>query len=317
LSADTAGALGFPTRHAYDFSVLLTDFQSAPEMTGLGHLYLPEGAQGPAPAMVIVHGSGGISPGREHEYAQLFAQNGIAGFVVDYYSPRGATPDTPYVMKTMIASETDVLVDAYAALTFLAGHPGIDPARIGVIGFSYGGMATRYALDDRVAATLSPQGHRFAAHVDFYGPCHQVLGHPGTTGAPYLAVFGDQDNSVDPAACAGVHAAIAAAGSPVEVHILEGVGHAFENLQPREVIPNGYIRGCTFSFDPNTGALLIDGRPTPEAPAGASLDARLQIRAQLGSFVSHCLGVGYLMGRDEAAHEEATSLMMAFLRRRL
>lgn len=313
LASDTDGSVGFPTQHAYDFSVLLTDFGSAPTMTGFGHLYLPDVAAPPYPAMVILPGSGGITPGREHEYAELFAEHGIAGFVVDYYTPRGAMPDTPYFMKTMIASETDVLVDAYSALNFLSRHPGIDSRRIGVTGYSYGGMATRFALDDRVATILSPQGNRFALHADFYGPCHQVLGHDGTTGAPYLAVFGDQDNSVDAQACKSVHDTIAAAGSPVEVHIIPGAGHAWENLQPRQETPNPYIRGCQFSFDPATGHLLIDGRLVPHAPAGAGLQERLEIRAQLGSFVSDCLGQGYIVGRDEVAIAQSKSVLLRFL----
>lgn len=317
LSAETAGTLGFPTRHAYDFSVVLTDYQSAEEMTGIGHLYLPENVEGPVPAMIILHGSGGIKPGREHEYGELFAANGIAGFVVDYYSPRGATEDTPYFMKTMIASETDVLVDAYEALNFLAGHPGIDAQRVGVTGYSYGGMATRYALDDRVAKILSPQGNRFAAHADFYGPCHQVTGHSGTTGAAYLAVFGSQDDSIDPAVCETVHAEIEAAGSPTEVHIIEGAGHAWENDQPREEIPNPYIRGCTFSFATDTGHFLLDGELLPYAEPGSSLSERMSIRAQLGAQVGNCLGQGYIVGRDDDADAEAKSILLRFLREHL
>lgn len=317
LTASTAGTLTFPTRHAYDFSILLNDFESAPEMTGLGTLYLPEGAEGPVPAMVILHGSGGIAEGREHDYARLFAETGIAGFVVDYYLPRGVTPDTPYGMKTMVATETDVIVDAYAALNFLATHPEIDAERIGVIGFSYGGMGTRYTLDDRLATILSPQGNRFATHADFYGPCHQTLGHSGTTGAPYLAVFGDSDSSVDPEACAQVHKAISDAGSPLRVEILEGAGHAWENDQPREERPFPYVRGCSFTFDPVTGNLLIDGAEAANAPEGADLNARLNARTQLATYVSDCLFTGYIVGRDEAADAAAKSILMEFLNQHL
>lgn len=313
LSADTSGTLTFPTRHAYDFSVLLNGIGSAPEMKGLGHLYLPENKEQPVPAMIILHGSGGIQEGREHDYAQLFTENGIAGFVVDYYSPRGVTPETPYGMKTMVATETDVIVDAYAALDFLATHPAIDADRIGVIGFSYGGMATRYTLDDRLPEILSPSGHKFAVHADFYGPCHQVLGNNATTGAPYLAVFGDEDNSVDPAACAPVHQKIADAGSPVRVEILKGAGHAWENRQPREELPFPYIRGCTFTFHPETGNLIIDGRETQAAPPEAGLNERLNVRARLAGYVQDCLFTGYIVGRDDTADRSAKDILLEFL----
>jgi len=120
------------------------------------------------------------------EYAALFSKNGIAGFVVDYYAPRGVVETTPYVMKTMIATEVDVMSDAYSALKILGTHPSIDASKIGVTGYSYGGMATRYVLDDRLKSIMAPDVPPFALHMDIYGPCHQTLGHSGTTGAPYL-----------------------------------------------------------------------------------------------------------------------------------
>ena len=313
LDIDSSGTLSFPTKHAYDFSVVINDYESAPKMKGLGHLYLPANTNKPMPAMIILHGSGGIQPGREHEYAKLFAENGIAGFVVDYYTPRGVKDDTPYLLKTMIATEIDVLVDAYEALNFLSIHPGIDADRIGVIGFSYGGMATRYALDERVATILSPERHRFAVHVDFYGPCHQVIGSSKTTKAPYLAVFGDEDNSVHPPTCEKVHAEIRKSGSPTQVNIIKGAGHAWENEQPRTERPSPYIRGCEFSFDQASGDLLIDGKPTSTVYLDADLNARMNARAELSGFVQHCLNHGYIIGKDVEADRKAKSILLKFL----
>ena len=313
LDRMTEGELSFPTKHAYDFSVLLRDFESAPEIRGLGHLYLPKNKDIPIPAMVILHGSGGIKPGREHEYAKLFTENGIAGFVVDYYTPRGSTEDTPYLIKTMIATEIDVLVDAYAALRFLSTHPAIDAKRIGVIGFSYGGMATRFALDKRVANILAPFGLRFSAHADFYGPCHQILGSNTTTKAPYLAVFGDQDNSVHPETCETVHAEIENSGSPTQIEIIEGAGHAWENDQPRLESPSPYIRGCEFSFDPKMGDLLIDGKPTVSIDLNTDLSTRMNLRSQIANYVQHCLKHGYIIGKDAETDRRAKEVLLDFL----
>ena len=93
LGADDTGVIYFQTRSPYDFSRVLRGFDDLPSHSGKGTLVLPEGASAddPSPAMVILHGSGGIKEGREFAYADWFADNGIAGFVVDYYSPRGVT----------------------------------------------------------------------------------------------------------------------------------------------------------------------------------------------------------------------------------
>jgi uncharacterized protein len=50
--------------------------------------------------------------------------------------------------------------DTRNALTFLAKHPAVDPARIGVIGSSFGGAVAVYSggVDERVAAVISNGG---------------------------------------------------------------------------------------------------------------------------------------------------------------
>ncbi len=73
--------------------------------------------------MVILHGSGGISPGREHEYAKLLKENGIAAVAVDYYQPRGVTEDTNYMMKVNAVTEFDVITDTYSVYKLLQSSP--------------------------------------------------------------------------------------------------------------------------------------------------------------------------------------------------
>src|SRR5258708_10893961 len=50
--------------------------------------------------------------------------------------------------------------DTRNALTFLAQHPAVDPARIGLIGSSFGGAVAIYTggVDERVAAVISNGG---------------------------------------------------------------------------------------------------------------------------------------------------------------
>lgn len=318
LSSEQSGVIYFPTKSPYDFSRVLNGYDKAPDTTGKGTLVLPEGTTpyAPVPAMVILHGSGGISDGREFRYADLFAKNGIAAIVVDYYAPRGVTEETPYVMKTMAATEVDVMADAYAALKILGTHPAIDNTRIGVTGYSYGGMATRYVLDERLKKIMAPDVPPFALHMDIYGPCHQTLGHTGTTGAPYLAIYGDKDNSVHPETCAQVQADLREGGSPVEAHIMPGAGHAWENSRPQTTFGGAYVRGCAFSFDPQTGVFLVDGKagrfqPEPDM----SREERAAVRAGLGELAGSCVGQGYLVGSDPETDAKSKSIQLEFMKR--
>jgi len=317
LAADDEGVIYYPIKSPYDFSRILMGYDALEAHTGKGTLVLPKGvsADSPVPAMVIMHGSGGIKEGREMEYAQLFAANGIASLVIDYYEPRGVTEQTPYVMKTMIATEVDVMSDAYSALKILGTHPSIDTQKIGVTGYSYGGMGTRYALDERLKNIMAPDIPPFALHMDIYGPCHQTLGYSGTTGAPYLAIHGDADNSVDPALCQEVYKEIEVGGSKVESHVIAGAGHAWENADPLSEFGGSFVRGCKFSFDEN-GTFLVDGKsgrfqPTPEM----TRPQRAMVRAGLGELAGSCVGQGYTVGSNPEADKKSKAIQLEFMKR--
>ena len=317
LTADSQGDIFFTTRSPYDFSELLNNYQNTRQHTGRGQLLLPAAASAdnPVPAMIILHGSGGIAPEREPAYARFFADHGIAGFVLDYYSVRGATDASSYLLKTLSASDFDIVSDAYSALKVLGSHPAIDASRIGVTGYSYGGMATRYALDSRLKTIIAPDVPRFALHIDIYGPCHQTLGaEERTTGAPYLAIHGDRDNSVDPQQCARLREKLALS-SPVDSLVIAGAGHAWERNIPLDTYNFPYIRGCTFSFQPETGRPTINGQliaaPGPNATRGERALARVNIRR----IAPDCIKSGYIMGNDPKSYALAKAKMLAFMRK--
>jgi dienelactone hydrolase len=96
------------------------------------------------------------------------------------------------------------VADAYAGLAYLATRPEIDPHRAVLAGFSYGGMATKYAVYARMADALLPDGPRFAGHVAFHAPCIARFADGRTTGAPLLMLHGAQDALIRPARCAPV-----------------------------------------------------------------------------------------------------------------
>lgn len=315
LSENDQGTIRFPSKSPYDFSVLLTDYANAPDSVAQGDLFLPPNpsVSDPVPAMVILHGSGGLRDDREYEYARIFNAMGIAALVLDYYTPRGVTPDFTYIQKTLTTSETDIVVDAYAALRILGTHPLIDARKIGVTGYSYGGMATRYTLDTRIKALLAPDIPGFAAHADFYGPCHQTLGHNEFVPAAYLAVFGDSDNSVNPAQCEPVHQAIKDSGMPTEIIMMPGAGHAWENKIERKDYDYPFINNCAMSFTPDTGLPLINGKLVTHAEQGASRERRAYLRARIMMDAPECVGRGYLIGRDENANTIATQALKRFL----
>ena len=130
----------------------------------------------PGPAVLAVHGHGpgkaevcGLEPTEtpNGDYAHQLAQRGYVvlapdmrcfGERVDWNPPDKYACDTNLVHAVMagISPLTQNLFDARRCLDVLAGHPLVDPERIGMVGLSYGATITLFtaALDDRVAAAV-------------------------------------------------------------------------------------------------------------------------------------------------------------------
>src|SRR5580692_9445754 len=96
-------------------------------------LRMPDAAPRPSPAVVVAHGSAGPDS-RGPSYSRVLNAAGIPTLEIDMWTPRGLKGglDRP-------KSIPDTLPDVFGALCFLASDRAIDPQRIGIMGFSWGG----------------------------------------------------------------------------------------------------------------------------------------------------------------------------------
>lgn len=214
---------------------------SAEPTTALGYLYLPRpparGAPAPrsVPAVVLLHGAGGVLPAREHLYGRQLAAMGAAALVVDVF---GARRDRAagFTERLLEITETMALADAYAALRFLSQRPEIDPRRVALLGFSYGAMASTYGVWATAAERLAPGGERFAGHAAFYGPCIARFEERRTTGAPVLILYGEGDELIVPERCAEFAEELRRGGSRATVVSYPGALHQWDGGQPRRTV---------------------------------------------------------------------------------
>jgi dienelactone hydrolase len=315
--ASIAAAIGFTASEASFAQGTEVSFQSftpilyanalkkqGTALTVSATLFLPPGASAARkfPAMVVLHGSGGITPGRELEYGPKLNAIGVAVLVVDSYGSRGLTRLVPYDQRIARGTAANSLADAFAALSYLATRAEIDSRRIGVMGFSLGAMAARLAADRMFADVLAPRGLRFAAHADFYGPCIIHLRNPRPTGAPLLMLYGDRDESIDVAQCRRIEGTFAANGVKTRLVVFPGAAHGWEASEPvsRQNILNPVA--CSFILE-------ADGTATDEKsgkPLRTSEDSAAALR--------QCRREGYLFGSNPAAARAAMQELAAFLR---
>ena len=145
----------------YPYQTRDVQFESVPGVRLAGTIALPEGP-GPFPAVVFVTGSGPQNRDEElmgHKpflvIADYLARHGIASLRTD---DRGTASSTG---NFATATSADFADDAEAALRFLRAQPKINPARVGMIGHSEGGL---------IAPMVAARNHDVAFIVLLAGP---------------------------------------------------------------------------------------------------------------------------------------------------
>jgi len=243
------------------------------------------------PAVLILHGSSGVDARGDFHQEALNAA-GIATLQIDMWEARGVTG-----LGNRPAAPILTYPDAFSALAWLNAHPRIDPARIGVLGFSWGGVIS-LASAEQLYAGLFGGGLRFAAHVAHYPVCYgannvdiPALFPPATagtqflnlTGAPVLIQIGSEDDYDNGTArCVSLAAAVNPSNNGV-VSVAEypGAFHAWDRL----MIP-------VTALDPfaNEGSFFSTGQ-VPTVRIVPSVKQALQARQRALAFFMQHLGV--------------------------
>ena len=208
-----------------------------------GQLMLPAGNT-KVPAMIIHHGSGGVSETREYRYARELVGMGVAALVIDSFKPRGISTT---VSDQDAVSSLEMTNDAFAALRALAAHPRVEAARIGIVGFSKGGTVALLAAHERHAerASLSP-GLRFALHVPVYPACTSHYLRPKTSGAPIILLLGAADTYAGVAPCTEYAEKLKAQGAKFQIKIYAGAPHGFDGDNAYSVATGENYSRCIF-----------------------------------------------------------------------
>lgn len=250
------GTYSFASSNPPTVMELLNKGRPRPSATGQGELLLP--ANAPAgrklAAVVLVPGSGGVYPELTSFWAARLNQAGMAVFILDVFGPRGVKSTAEDQSRVPFSAD---LADAFVALGLLASHPRIDPAKIAVMGFSRGAMASVRSNVTRIAAGTATGSARFAAHVSLYsGGCTgytAVTAKPGAFGpAPMLFIHGEDDDYTYASDCRDYAKRISAAGTPADFVLLAGARHKFDMDDPKRVNLPAVTKareGCPLEFD--------------------------------------------------------------------
>jgi dienelactone hydrolase len=177
-----------------------------------GLLSKPEG-DGPFPAVVLLHTSGGMQSNVSQNWPYHLNKLGYVTLVVDTFGSRGLSNCS--FSRHLLCSGTGaepMISDAYGALAYLAGLPFVDRQKVSIMGLSLGGTAV-----NRLASRAKANGRNFKSAIALYGRCD----FSDYDSIPLLEIFGEYDNYA--IGCKFV------TSNAVEVHVLPGAYHAFDN----------------------------------------------------------------------------------------
>jgi len=189
-------------------------------------LRLPTAGAARLPAMILLHGSGGIQPGNDR-WARELNDLGIATLMVDSFTERGIA-NTVGAQDQL--SELAVIIDAYRALELLAKHPRIDPARIGLLGNSRGAVSALYASLTRFHRMYAPPEAKFAVYLSFYPPCSKTyIDDTAVVDRPIRLFNGTADDIAPIGQCLSYVKRLQQAGNDAQLTEYAGAYHGFDN----------------------------------------------------------------------------------------
>lgn len=231
--------------------------------------WLPAKADGPQPAIVALHGCGGLYrrdgaalQARYVEYTARLHAAGVHVLLPDSFGSRGSGPICTVRSGERAIGAEARRGDVLAALSWLRRRPEVDPQRIALLGWSHGASTLLAAVN------AERPGHaEVAGAVAFYPGCRTALARPFSVTAPLLLLLGADDDWTPPAPCEELVARTRRAQPQADIAVVtypDSV-HGFDSREPvrfRTDVPNGV----------NRAGVHQGGNPRARAAALAELD---------------------------------------------
>jgi dienelactone hydrolase len=258
-----------------------------------GELRIPRPGVDRLPAIILVHGSGGVGA-NVNDWSQELNKIGVATFILDGFTGRGITST---VTNQGQLSRLTMINDSYRILELLAKHPRIDPSRIGIMGFSRGGQVALYASLKRFKRMHGPSDVEFAVYLAMYPTCNITFIDDGEVSDKPIRLFhGKADNYVPVAPCRAYVERLQKSGKDVQLTEYPDAHHAFDNYTPAPIfIPQAQtVKNCRME----------------EKPVGQMINSQTE---QPFSYDDPCVERGTTVGYNAQAHSEALKAVIEFL----
>jgi dienelactone hydrolase len=265
-------------------------------VTLAGALRLPKLGTEKLPAVILLHGSGGIggSGGMIDEWSRELNEIGVATFAVDSFAGRGIVET---VTDQTRLGRLNMIIDAYRALDLLSRHRQLDATRIAVMGFSRGAQSSIYSSLIRFQKMHGSAGQEFAAHIGLYTPCGTTYRGDDAVAKPIRLLHGTADDYVPIGPCRAFVERLSKSGKDTRLIEYPDAHHVFDApafREPRKLAAAPTTRRC----------LMVEG------DNGTVLN---QETKQPFSYDDACVEKGPTVAYQEAASTQARAYVRGFL----
>ena len=213
-----------------------------------GKLYIPKlcGIE-KMPAVIIQHGSGNPNKPWYRKLSMALNEVGIIALVPDSLSPREFSSTGRDQSKLSKATR---LFDTFSAFKFLQSVRCVDAKRVGITGYSFGGIIAHDSVERKLAEKLG-NGHVYKASLPVYPSCQTTFKNTMSTKTKVHILAGGADDYTPAKYCIESVKTKKTKGWDIEITVLDGAHHGFNNeWAPRRFPDSWTFGGCgNFTID--------------------------------------------------------------------
>ena len=230
-----------------------------------GKLYLPDNCENEKlPAVIIQHGSGDPQSNFYADTAKALNSKGIIALVPDSFAKRGISATGKN--QGQLSKATRVY-DTFSAFRFLRTLNCVDPNRVGVTGYSFGGIVSIDSVESKLASKLG-DGFVYKASLPVYPSCQNTFKNTESTKTKVHILAASLDDYTPVSYCVDSVKLKKTKGWDIDITILDGAHHGFNNSFPPTKKPKSWTFGdcgkiytddAGYEFSPKNNVSAKDG----------------------------------------------------------
>lgn len=271
-----------------------------------GKLYLPKPCSvQKMPAVIIQHGSGHPKIAWYKKLSKVFNENGIITLVPDSMTRRGISETSKDQSKLSKATR---LYDTFSAFRFLQEIECVDPSRVGITGYSFGGIIARDSVEKVLADKLG-NGFFYKASLPVYPSCQANFKNTLPTNTKVHLLLAELDDYTPARYCIEDSKIKKSKGWNMDVTVLEGAHHGFNHEWNTKYFPNSWTFG-------DCGKIFIDDEGY-EFSQKYNVSTKDGWKNYVGTMAKNCGRKGVTMGGSKELSKKIIDFTIQFFKENL